>query len=338
MTDRFTERGMVSHDAAGMTPTHRDGLQLGRRGLLLGGLAGLCASQPAWSSPAWSFEPGFFRRHGLPIGLQLSTLGKSLTMPLDRMLARVARVGYRTVELPGLMSQTPEAWRSALDRAGLRCTSLHSPLGQNIAQVVQDARVIGCDHIIQPMFDLPAGASFDERAGESRSQRLERLTRLLDTDFWRKTADMLNRTGRALRQEDMRVGYHNHNIEFAPLASGDTGMDMLLRETDPSQVTFEVDLGWVAAAGLDPAAFLARHDGRFKLAHVKDVSAQTHANFGFDINSTPVGSGILPWRRILPAAFAAGVREFFVEQDGPVVDDRYEGMASSFHYLSELTA
>jgi sugar phosphate isomerase/epimerase len=280
----------------------------------------------------------FFDRHDLPIGLQLYALGEAPVRALDEALAKISHMGYRTVELPGYLGHSPARWRAALDRAGLRCTGIHMPLIQDLTSLARDARTIGVDRIIQPMFDLPEGASFALRPGESHNRMLARITSRLTPAFWRSTARKLNHAGEALAKEGLQVGYHNHNVEFAPSDDGTCGMDILLRETDPKHVTFEADIGWIAAAGLDPAVYLARHRGRFELAHLKDVSAATRPNFGFAMQSVPVGAGVLRWDRILPAAFDAGVRRFFVEQDKPFAPDMFAQVAQSHAYLDKLVA
>ncbi|MCU1625034.1 MAG: hypothetical protein JWL79_3879, partial [Frankiales bacterium] len=129
--------------------------------------------------------------------------------------------------------------------------------------------------------------------------------------------------------------YHNHNVEFTP-AGGRTGLDILIAETDPALVSFELDIGWAAAAGHDPIAVLARNPGRYRLAHMKDLKASSQPNFEFKMDPTEVGSGKLDWATILPAAYRAGVRKFFVEQEPPFEFPRLVAAAKCFSYLSAL--
>src|SRR6185312_8444219 len=98
------------------------------------------------AAPALARGAPFFRRHSLPIGLQLYTLG-DISNSLDETLAKVAAIGFRTVELAGYYGRTPVELRHALDRAGLRCTSSHVRLtpGQDYARLAAEARIIGFD-------------------------------------------------------------------------------------------------------------------------------------------------------------------------------------------------
>ena len=79
-------------------------------------------------------------------------------------------------------------------------------------------------------------------------------------------------------------------------------MELLLKNTDPALVQFEMDVGWVVAAGADPFVLMKAHKGRFTQMHVKDVKATTKPNFAFQQDPTEVGSGTIPWPRLLPAA------------------------------------
>ena len=291
------------------------------------------------AAPAFALRAPFFRRHRLPIGLQLYTLG-NVAKSLDETLASVAAIGFKTVELAAYYGRTPAQLRQSLDRAGLRCTSSHVHLtpGQDYAKLAAEAHVIGFDRVIHPMFNFPPGMTPRPAAGETVMDAIGRIGQAMTPDQWMGQADLLNAAGRALKAEGLRVGYHNHNVEFAPGPDGRTGLDILLAATDPGLVTFELDAGWAAAAGIDPVALLRRHPGRFELMHVKDIKASTTPNFALRQDPAEVGQGSMNWPAILTASYAAGVRRFFVEQEPPFVRDRLESVAISFKYLAGVAA
>ena len=135
-------------------------------------------------------------------------------------------------------------------------------------------------------------------------------------DLWKRTAADLNRIGASLQGAGIRVGYHNHNLEFMPVG-GTTGWDILWRETDPGLVAFEIDLGGVATAGRDPVRFLKDTKGRVRLLHVKDTGAGNVPGFALGMTPAEVGSGTLDWARILPEAHRVGVEHYLVEQEPP---------------------
>ena len=97
-----------------------------------------------------------------------------------------------------------------------------------------------------------------------------------------------------------------------------------------------MDVGWVAAGGGNPIQILEHHKGRFRMMHVKDMMATTKINYAVQQVPAEVGSGILPWAKILDVAYATGVRKFFVEQEPPFTRDPLESIAISAKYLSTI--
>jgi sugar phosphate isomerase/epimerase len=115
-----------------------------------------------------------------------------------------------------------------------------------------------------------------------------------------------------------------------------SGFDILVQESDPATVSFELDVGWAAAAGEDIPALFARYSGRYTGMHIKDVKASTQANIALKMDPSDVGSGKLDWKTILPAAHAAGVRNYFLEQEPPFDKPRLEAAANGYRFLSTL--
>lgn len=311
--------------------------QFHRRSFLAAGaaVAGAAMSGTACAAP-------FFARTRLPIGIQLYTLGPEATKDLEGTLAAVARIGYRTVELPGFMGRSATELKAALDKAGLACPAVHiQPRGEaglegDLAKLAASLETLGARYAIAPSPYVPDHV-LQLAKGLSGGEAYRKMTGSLTADDWKMNADFLNAKAAVLKRSGIRVGYHNHNFEFAP-AGGSNGMEILLANTDPALVVFEADVGWMAAAGVDPIAYLGRHRGRFRLMHVKDVKASTRSNFALEMDPTEVGSGRLDWRRLLPAAHDAGVREFYVEQEPPFERPRIEAAKISHDFLAGLDA
>jgi sugar phosphate isomerase/epimerase len=316
-----------------------------RRTVIGGALA--CAVLPATRALAaapsgGTAATGFFERHHLPVGLQLYTVGDAIRKDLDGSLAKIASIGYRVVEPASYHGYTPQQLREAADRHGLKCTSIHigakasggNPgLDQDLPRLAADLHLLGVTDVVMPMFVTPerfGGAKPGEGSGY-----MGRVSAGLTVDDWKRTAALLNEKGAALRREGLRLGYHNHNPEFAPVA-GTTGLEVLLAETSPDAVVFEMDVGWVAAAGVDPVALLRKFGKRFQLMHVKDIQASTKANYALQQDPTEVGSGSMDWARLLPTAFEAGVRKFYVEQEPPFKMDRFDAIDKSRRFLMDF--
>lgn len=309
---------------------------LSRRGLLGAGAAALGMT---WGGAARAADRPFFQRHNLPVGIQLYSLGPDLAKELDAQLATVAKIGFKSVELAGYLGRTPAELRAAFDRAGLICPSAHiSPKGESgfsgdLAKLADELHVIGVKSAIMPIHYIPdrMGAADLRQAGVQ-----------MTADDWKWNADFLNEKAVILKKAGIVSGYHNHNFEFAPLKDkngGDTnGMEILLKGTDPNLVTFELDAGWVTAAGHDPIALMKAHPGRFTQMHVKDIKPTTKANFELRQDPTEVGGGMIDWKALLPAAYAAGIRGFYYEQEPPFAHARLESARISFEYLAKVTA
>jgi sugar phosphate isomerase/epimerase len=286
----------------------------------------------------------FFQRTGLPIGLQLYTLGEDLNRDFEGTLAAVSKIGYRTVELAGLADHSVADWRRALDRTQLKCPSIHVPPHSktslnldDLGALAETAHALGIATIVCPIFNMPERFSLTPMPGESNGKMAARLGASMTLDDWKWNADYLNAKGAALKPHGLLFAYHNHNVELAPVGSS-TGLTQLILDTDPTLVSFEMDAGWVVAAGADPVALLAAHPGRFSAMHVKDVKASTRPNFAFQQDPCEVGQGIIDWKTLLAKAYQAKVRQFYVEQEPPFSKSRLESVAMSFNYLNALTA
>lgn len=287
----------------------------------------------------------FFKRTGNRIGIQLYMLGDELTKDIDAGFSALAAIGYRDLELPSLLGKSPAELRAAADRAGVKFSSIHlgpsqlsGPSALNFdtgLQATVDALgVLGITDAVMPLALLPA--NFVPKPGEGFPAALARGFQQDGVDGWKRTGDALNRKAAALSPHGITVGYHNHNVEFAPLGKT-TGWDVLIGELD-SRVQLELDLGWVAAAGLDPSAMLLRHKGRVRWVHVKDLKASTKRNYALGIDPTEVGSGKLDWPRVLEAAHKAGVQHYYVEQEAPYKIARFDAAAMSFAFLGQVRA
>jgi sugar phosphate isomerase/epimerase len=314
-----------------------------RRELLAGGLAlSTLALAGGAGRAARAAALPFFARHHLPIGVQLYTLDPDLDSDFEGTLRRLARIGYRSVEMAGYHGRTAPQLRRAFDAAGLVCTSAHIQPSQrgngpSFAEpdaLARDMRVIGVTDVILPIPLFPR--DFRPPREINAGDGFRESGKAMRAGDWRRTAEFLNQHARALAPHGLRVGYHNHNFEFAPL-DGTNGFQILLGETDPKLVRFEMDAGWVAAAGKDPIALLSAHPGRFTQIHVKEVKASTIPNFEARQDPAEVGSGGMDWRHILPAAYQAGVRHFYVEQEPPYPGTRLQSVEKSFRYLAKLT-
>jgi len=107
-----------------------------------------------------------------------------------------------------------------------------------------------------------------------------------------------------------------------------TGYDILLKETDPNAVKFELDLYWVVRSGNDPVKLFTDHPGRFPMWHVKDMDKANNT-----IN-TEVGSGTIDFKKIYENAKLAGLEHLIVEQENFALDP-YVSIKQSADYIKK---
>lgn len=242
------------------------------------------------------------------IALQLYTVRALAAADLGGTLRAVAAAGYRSVELAGLPEIAPVELARLLDETGLRAVASHEGiqhLREDPAAVAERLATVGCSRLVVPW--MPEE---DRRA----------------VDDVRRFAAELGALARSFADRGIRLGYHNHAFEFAPL-EGTTTWDVLLAEL-PGDVELELDVYWASVGGRDPVAEIRATADRVRLLHMKDRAP------GPEPRDTPAGEGILAFPRIVEAGRAAGVEWYVVEQDD--AHDPLADIAVAARYLESL--
>src|SRR6185436_9756960 len=144
-------------------------------------------------------------------------------------------------------------------------------------------------------------------------------------DDWKRTAAQFNKVGAQVKKAGFRFAFHNHNAEIKKIGNA-VPLEILIAETDPALVSYEMDVYWVVNGGGSPVELLKKHPGRFKMLHLKDSKGSP------DHKMTEVGSGAIDFKTIL--ANAKGIEHYFVEHDEPT--DAMTSAAASYKYLSNL--
>lgn len=165
----------------------------------------------------------------------------------------------------------------------------------------------------------------------------EALAEAMTLADWRRNASAMNVLGARAKASGLRFAYHNHSAEFLDY-DGVGAFGELARLTDPTLVAFELDVGWIAAAGYDPAAILAKYADRVALLHVKDIATtvRTQGRIADDLGTTPIGAGTIDWVPTFAAADAAPIEAWFVEQEPPFARDPLTDLRRSLAYLKRL--
>lgn len=222
--------------------------------------------------------------------LQLYTVRQGLEKDVLGTLKAVKAAGYDCVELAGTCELKVTDFRRLLRSAALR------PIGVHISYLdaLEDTENV-----------IAMAKAFDVRYVTVGSVNLETTHTL---EEWAACGRALDGAGRQLRDAGLRLLYHNHAQEFN-LVDGRKPIEVMLEAADPENLGVQLDVFWIQYAGYDPVGALEHFSGRCPVVHVKDMRDARSKAFA------EMGRGILNWKAIMPAADAAGVRWFVVEQD-----------------------
>jgi sugar phosphate isomerase/epimerase len=141
---------------------------------------------------------------------------------------------------------------------------------------------------------------------------------------YHQVAENLNKVGEVFTEAGLLFGYHNHAFEFEKQGD-EIGLEVMINETDPELVKFQLDLYWAVKGGTDPVAFIEKYPGRFISFHIKD-SAE-------DLEQTTVGTGIVPFEGVFNIKGQSGATHFFVEDER--TDDPFGNVEAAFNYLNQ---
>jgi sugar phosphate isomerase/epimerase len=272
------------------------------------------------------FIASSFKYKSSYIGLQLYTVRDAMQQDPHGTLAKVAQIGYNSVEgatytgSEKFYAMEAKEFSETLRQHGLIMASSHYRLGQEKTnghetkgtllhdwdKAVEDAAAVGIKYMVC------AYLSAEERG---------------DIDHYKKLAEQFNKSGEICKRAGIQFCYHNHDFEFAE-QNGQTPYNILLDNADKDLVKMEIDIYWVTKAKHDPIALMNQHPDRFPLWHVKDMDNTPAQAF------TEVGSGVIDFKKIFQHADKAGLKYFFVEQD-KCPGSPFDSITKSYNYIKK---
>ncbi|WP_295203629.1 sugar phosphate isomerase/epimerase [uncultured Chryseobacterium sp.] len=253
------------------------------------------------------------------LGIQLYTVREALSANPEKTLEKLAEMGFTDLEIYGyngtFFGRTANEFNSILKNTGQRVVSSHHTTGiahpdqgtllHDWEKTVEDMKTMGAEYMVCS-YIFP-----EERTPEN----------------YLKLPCILNTAGAVVRKAGMQLAYHNHDFEFETMDDAGNVYDFILKNSSPELVKMELDLYWIAKAGLDPLDYFEQYPGRFPLWHVKDMKA---GNKDF----TEIGNGILDFKRIFNKQKQAGLKHWFLEQDSSD-KDIFESIAISKKYIQD---
>ena len=253
-----------------------------------------------------------------PVGLQLYSLRDQFAKDVPATLDQVRSFGIEYVELAGTYNLAPEKFKAMLDAKGLKPVSGHFSYEQfrdQVEDVARDAKTLGLQYVGCAW--IPHNDKFDEKT-------------------CREAIKVFNRAGEALAKHGLKFFYHTHGYEFQPHGKG-TLFDLMMAETKPAFVRYQMDVFWIVHPGQDPVKLFEKYGSRFELMHVKDMKKGTPTGLltgSSDVNNdVTVGTGVMNWPAILKAARKAGVKWYFLEDESQSV---VEQIPQSLRYLEQV--
>lgn len=248
-------------------------------------------------------------------GIQLYTLRDDLPKDPAGVLKQVASFGYKQIESyegsNGMfwgMGHT--GFKKYMDDLGMKIVSSHCDINTGFEKKAAEAAEIGMKYLICPWL------------GPQKS-----------LDDFKKAAEKFNRCGEICKKEGILFAYHNHDYSFK-MQEGQLPQDLMMNETDPALVDFEMDIYWVVAAGKDPEEWFRNHRNRFRLCHVKDRSKTPGPDNGK--NSVDLGTGSIDWKKVLHTAAENGMQYFIVEQEAYPNGSPLEAAKTDALYMKKL--
>lgn len=233
-----------------------------------------------------------------------------------KLLKDLADMGYTSVETANydngkFYGRTPQQFKEDCKKAGLKVLSAHTNRGlsdQELAsgdfteamkwwkQCIADHKAAGMEYIVCPWMGVPKTMK-------------DLLTQ----------CKYLNEIGKLCKQSGIKFGYHNHSHEFQKV-EGKTMYDVMLENTDPEYVFFEMDVFWTVWGQNSPVNYFKKYPGRFKMFHIKDYR---------EIGQ----SGMVGYDAIFNNADKAGMENFVVELEQSEAPSIVDGVRISIDYL-----
>ncbi|HUD45905.1 MAG TPA: sugar phosphate isomerase/epimerase [Candidatus Baltobacteraceae bacterium] len=246
------------------------------------------------------------------LGLQLYTVRDDMEKDPVGTLKQLADMGFKNVEHANYVDrkfygQSAVEFKKTLDDFGLKMPSGHTVMGKQHwdqskndftdawKYTVEDAAVMGQHFVISPWLDESMRANMDD---------------------FKRYMDVFNASGELCKKSGMKFGYHNHDFEFNTQLDGKRLYDLILQYTNPSLVIQQMDMGNMYGAGGRALDLVKQYPGRFASMHVKDEIKSSQAGEMGGYESTILGRGVIPVKKVIDAGReSGGTTDFLIEQE-----------------------
>ena len=247
-------------------------------------------------------------------GIQLYSVKDEMAADAKATMTALGGFGYSQFEgFDGgkgvLWGMKPAEFKSLTTDLGVKMVASHANVFDNLDAQAADAKEAGLEYLICPWI------------GPQKT-----------IDEYKIIADKFNKAAETLKSHDLKFAYHNHDYTFVNL-EGLVPQDVLIENTDPALVDFEMDIYWVHVAGFNPSEYLSKYPGRFKLCHLKDAEADKGDG---EERGVLFGSGEIPFTKIVKESIDLGMEYFIVEQERFVGTNPMEAAEKNAAFLKNV--
>lgn len=246
-------------------------------------------------------------------GIQLWTVKKAFSKNPLAVLKHLSDCGYQQIEsfegAKGIFwGMKNTEFKKQTSDLGMNIIASHCNISNDFERKAAEAGEIGMKYLICPF------------KGAQKS-----------IDNYKRFADEFNKCGEIAKKNGIRFAYHNHDYSFKEM-NGVMPQDVMLNETDPTLVDFEMDIYWVVAAGADPISYFKKYPNRFRLCHVKDL-----INTASNHESCILGKGTIDFKNILKVGEQNGIQYHIVEQEAYTGTTELDAAKADAAYMKNLT-
>ena len=245
------------------------------------------------------------------IGIQLFSIRQALKADFKGVCRELVKLGCDAVE-PAFYfgDMEPEELAAFFREINLKVCGIHtraSDAGKADDDIYRYARLLNAPFVT---FSIPGDRTLADYS-----------------PFEAEATEQIRNAGKAAAENGVRFTYHNHELEIKSYADGSCGLDNIIRNTDPAEVGFELDVYWVKHGGKDPVEYINRHRSRIWQIHMKDKAE--------DGSITELGNGIIDLAGCIKAAASTPAEWLIYEQDYSNIDP-FESAVISLTHLRKL--
>lgn len=266
------------------------------------------------------------------LGIQLFSIPKLLSEDFLKGIKMLENLGYKELELfgpfPFSAESNQKSWAEAGKMLGFSGSGYFGNTAKEVKKILDDHGMSSpgthtdLDTLENGMGKLGEAAAIMGHTYVTLPAIPDDRRKTLDD--YKRMADTFNKIGENAKKSGVRFGYHNHGYGIKPREDGTIPLQILLDNTDPDLVFFEMDIFWTTCGGADPVDYLTRYPNRYKMLHLKDMTEKKQfAGDGGSMNEwlpmfplmASAGDGVLDLVEIVKKAKEVRVEHFFVEQD-----------------------